>query len=75
MIYKLKKSLIDQYDLVKSKIDIDAQTALLEMTDQTKKDQLLAVNIQLINECEHLFNTNMNDINEAIKTAASSNDP
>ncbi len=43
-------SLINHYDRAKIEIDIDAQLTLLKLTDQKEKDELLAVNIQLINE-------------------------
>ncbi len=62
-ILQLKKHLISHYDRVKSEIDIDAQTALLEMTDETMRKELLDVNLKMINECELRFNKNMADMN------------
>jgi hypothetical protein len=67
-IHELKKSLIDYYDRIKSEIDIEVQLQLLEIEDQTERDELLKINLVLVNECDRLCDANMTEINAATLT-------
>jgi hypothetical protein len=62
---KLKKEIIDYYDMVKSEIDIRSQEILFNQSiDDAKKKDTFDVYTKMIAECEQLFEKNIVEIND-----------
>lgn len=61
----LKKEIIDYYDFVKSEIDIKSQEILCNQNiDDVKKKDILDIYANMINQCECLFEKNIDEIND-----------
>jgi hypothetical protein len=63
---ELKIETIDYYDNLKNKIDLKAQSLMLNDDNLNEKDkkEILEENIFLIEQIDRVFNSNLNDLNQ-----------